>query len=192
MKKKENQEASDAEPISEIPAADAEMVRLREERDRLDAQLRRAMADLANIRKRHVKELEEARARALEAMAGELLPVLDNFQLALAAHEQHETGDVRAESHSMVEGLKMVRSLLHGVLERHGLVEIRAAGELFDPNVHEAVGVDTGASVEAGRVSRVMLPGYSFRDRVLRPSKVHVAGELSEGPRPVDADDQED
>lgn len=191
MKKKDHQEASSEEPISEIPAADAESVRLREERDRLDEQLKRTMADLANIRRRHVKELEEARSRAIEAMAGELLPVLDNFQLALAAHEQHETGAARGEAHSMVEGLKMVRSLLQGVLERHGLVEIDAAGAVFDANVHEAVGIDTQTAVESGRVSRVMLPGYSFRDRVLRPSKVHVAGELSGGPPPADSGDQE-
>lgn len=185
MKKKDNKKGAPAEATAEAEG----MVQLQEERDRLEAQLKRTMADLANIRKRHLKELEEARARSLEALAGELLPVVDNFHLALAAHEQHESGAVRAETHSMVEGLQMVRSLLEGVLERHGLVEIKAEGAPFDPNLHEAVGVDNESNLQPGVVSKVMLRGYSFRERVLRPSKVQVAGQLSENAGPADQKD---
>ncbi len=147
------------------------------ERDRLQSQLSRAMADLQNIRKRHAKEMDAARGRALEALAAELLPVLDNFHLALEAHEQHETeGEARSETHSMIEGLQMVRSLLHGVLERHGLAEIPAMGEAFDPNVHEAVSVIDDPSVTPGNVAHVMQRGYTIGDKVIRPAKVVVAG----------------
>lgn len=157
-----------------------EVEELRAERDRLEEQLKRTMADLANVRRRHVKEMEEARQHALEGFAAELLPVLDNFHLALDAHEQHESGESRAETRAMVEGLEMVRTLLQAALERHGLSEIPALGERFDPNVHEAVGVDTEATTEPGRVTRVMQRGYSFKDKVIRPSKVVVAGEAAD------------
>jgi molecular chaperone GrpE len=191
MKKKDPQPQPSDEPIAETVPAD-EVAALREERDRLEAQLRRALADLANIRKRHAKELEEARTRAVEAMAGELLPVLDNFHLALAAHEQHEIGAAQQEAHSIIEGVKMVRSMLEGVLERHGLAEISSEGEIFDPDKHEAVGVDPDAPLEPGRVTRVLQRGYSFQDRVLRPSKVHVAGDSSEAPPPADPEQHSD
>jgi molecular chaperone GrpE len=191
MKKKDHEPQPTDEPLAATPPAD-ELAALRDERDRLEDQLRRAMADLANIRKRHSKELDEARARAIEAMAGELLPVLDNFHLALAAHEQHETGDTQRETHSIIEGVKMVRSLLEGVLERHGLAEIGSEGEVFDPSRHEAVGVDPDAQLEPGRVSRVLLRGYAFQDRVLRPTKVHVAGASSDTPPPADPEKDAD
>lgn len=157
-----------------------ELEKLRAERDRLEEQLKRTMADLANVRRRHLKEMDEARQHALEGFAAELLPVLDNFHLALDAHERNEAGEAKEETRAMVEGLEMVRTLLQAALERHGLSEIPALGEPFDPNVHEAVGVDTEASTEPGRITRVMQRGYSFKDKVIRPSKVLVAGETTE------------
>ena len=174
----------DAAP--ELEQLREEAARLRQERDRLEAQLKRAMADLQNVRKRHLREMEEARQLALEGFAAELLPVLDNFHLALDAHERHESGAARTEAHALVEGLEMVRSLLQGALERHGLAEIPALGETFDPNVHEAVGVDTQADIEPGKVSRVMQRGYSLKDKIIRPSKVLVAGEPAATEEPRD------
>ena len=172
-----------------------------EQRDRLQDQLRRAMADLQNFRKRQFKEMEDARRRALEGLTAELLPVLDNFELALAAHAQHDSpqhvSDAAQVEGAMVEGVRMVRSLLQGVLERHGLAEVPALGKPFDPNVHEAVGMDPQAEVEAGHVSKVMQQGYSMGERIIRPAKVLVAGasqaggpaEEQEGVQPDDGRD---
>lgn len=149
---------------------------------RAESQLKRAMADLQNIRKRHAKEMDEARKRALEGLATELLPVLDNFHLALVARDQDQAPEEHRDS--MVEGLTMVRSLLEGVLERHGLSEIPSLGEVFDPNLHEAVGVDEETTVESGRVSRVMQRGYTMSGRVIRPAKVFVASPPSAAQEP--------
>lgn len=157
-------------------ATDAAPPSVESERDKLQDQLRRAMADLANIRKRHAKELDEARRRAIEALAAEILPVLDNFHLALAAHEQ-SAGDANDEVKNMLDGLVMVRSLLEGTLERHGLAEIEAAGVAFDPNVHEAVGVDNLSTAPAGTVTNVMQRGYRLGEKVLRAPRVVVAGD---------------
>jgi molecular chaperone GrpE len=172
-------------------AVDPALRALIAERDRLQDQLARTMADLHNIRKRHGKELEEARQRAMEGLASELLPVLDNFELALAAHEQHESAASNAaETASMVEGVRMVRRLLRGTLERHGLTEIPALDRPFDPNVHEAVGIDSQADVAPGHVSLVMQQGYSMGDRLLRAAKVMVAA-APEGAKRSSADDRQ-
>lgn len=185
MKKREPEQPSDPDaeraestaqrPADAPPAPGDELAALRTERDQLRDQLARALADLHNIRRRHAREIDEIRGRAIEALAAELLPILDNFELALAAHEQHGDAGVRAESHAMVQGLRMVRGMLDAVLERHGLVEIAAHGEPFDPNLHEAVGVEPHGEVEPGRVLRVLQPGYQREGRVVRPSKVIVA-----------------
>ena len=76
----------------------------------------------------------------------------------------------------------MVKSLLQSVLERHGLAEIPAQGETFDPTVHEAVGVDTQCGLEPGVISHVVQQGYSMGERVIRPAKVMVAAASQDGP----------
>ncbi len=136
-------------------------------------QLRRAMADLANFQRRRIKEIDETRQRTLEAVTGELLPVLDNFHLALGATEQGERQD-GFDVQTIVEGMRMVRSMLESVLERHGLSEIRTAGEKFDPALHEAVGVDQESDADPGTVTRVVQRGYRLGDKILRPSRVMV------------------
>jgi molecular chaperone GrpE len=144
---------------------------------RAEAQLRRSMADLANLRKRMHREVDEARRRALEGLTAELLPVLDNFHLALGVKDQQETGSGSFDPDAVVEGMRMVKSLLESVLERHGLSEIPADGCSFDPNLHEAVGVDTISDAAAGQVTQVVQRGYRIGDKVLRASRVLVRGE---------------
>lgn len=166
--------------------AERELAALRQEREALQDQLKRSLADLANIRRRHVKEMEQVRGAAAESLAAELLPVLDNFNLALEAHEQHTAPSERGEAHALVEGLRMVRSLLEGTLERHGLREISGHGEPFDPNVHEAVGLDTESAVTPGHVARVLQRGYYFGEKVLRPSRVLVRDQGSGEAKPAE------
>lgn len=172
-KKPVEHESSDQEPVTEIPAADTELVDLRTERDRLDAQLQRAMADLQNFRKRQLREFDEIRKRTLEGLAAELLPVLDNFYLALEAHDKHGS---EQDIGSIIDGLRMVQTLLHAALERHGVSEIPAAGLAFDPRVHEAVGVEERDDVSEGHVAEVLQRGYQLGDKVIRPTRVVVSG----------------
>ncbi|HEB54138.1 MAG TPA: nucleotide exchange factor GrpE [bacterium] len=172
------------EPPTEIPPCDAEITRLREECAQLELKLQRALADTQNIRRRQQKELEEGRRRTLEGLTQELLPVLDTFALALQAYDgggddgQQKAGDTDA----LVEGVRMVRTLLTGALERHGLSEIPALGQPFDPARHEALGVEPSDAVEDNHVLRVVQTGYQLGDHVVRHSKVIVAGpKQSEG-----------
>ena len=151
---------------------DDELQKLRDERDQFEQQLQRVMADTANMRRRQQKEMDDSRRRVVEGMTQELLPVLDTFSLALDAYDQSgDTGSVKA----LVDGVRMVRTLLTGVLERHGLREIAAEGP-FDPARHEAVAVEPTASTPEGHVVRVLQTGYQLGEHVVRHSKVVVAG----------------
>ena len=185
MKKKtENQEpveppGDDPETETDASRADQELVELRAEREHLDAQLRRAVADLQNFRKRQMREFEELRKRTLEGLVAELLPVLDNFHLALQAHDAQN--DEEGNSHTMIEGLRMVQTLLQAALERHGMSEIPAADQAFDPTRHEAVGVVPRDDLEEGRVADVVQRGYQIGDKIIRPARVMVAGRPAAG-----------
>ncbi|MBI5849749.1 MAG: nucleotide exchange factor GrpE [Planctomycetes bacterium] len=179
-----NRESGDATPAD--PAAKDPAIA------RLEVQLQRAMADLANLRKRMLKDADDARRRAIEGLAAELLPVLDNFHLALGARTSSEPGGAAGPSDAIADGVRMVRSMLEGVLERHGLAEIPSLQCEFDPNLHEAVGVDATSEVPPGRIVRVMARGYYLGERVLRPSRVIVSGATDGASRQggPDADDR--
>lgn len=162
------------EPTLEIPSHETELVRLREERNQLESQLQRALADTANIRRRQKQEMDDARRRVAEGLFQELLPVLDSFAMALHAHDTQGT-----DPKQLVEGVRLVRTLLSAALERHGLQEIPAQGLPFDPARHEAVTVEPCAEVPANQVLRVLQTGYLLGDRVVRHSRVVVAGPKS-------------
>ncbi|MCB9869390.1 MAG: nucleotide exchange factor GrpE [Planctomycetes bacterium] len=159
-----------ADPADEASTDD--LATLTAERDQLAAQLQRTLADLQNFRKRRAQEMAEARKSAIETLTSEMLPVLDNFHLATEIGQQ--TGDAAVQS--IRDGLLMVQGLLQGVFERHGVREISAEGELFDPTVHEAVGIDPDPQAPSGKVTAVLQKGYTLEGRVIRPTRVMVGG----------------
>jgi len=174
-----------AEPLRPIPAPEPELLRLKAERDQLEDQLKRTLADLQNIRRRQQKEMDDSRRRTLEGIAQELLPVLDNFRTALHMWDQQtDNGDTQA----LVEGVRLVRSLLAGALERHGLQEIQAENRPFDPSQHEAVAIEPRTDMPPGQVIKVLQAGYVLGDHVIRHAKVLVSAAASAGSRgPGDA-----
>ena len=127
----------------------------------------RLAADFDNYRKRVAREHAELSARANERLLNELLPVLDDLERALEAAAQHEEAKLE-------EGVRLVHRSLVGLVERHGLSEIDAAGA-FDPHVHEALLSQPGEGAEEGSVLQVLQKGYRLGDRVLRPARVIVA-----------------
>ncbi|MGC4017258.1 MAG: nucleotide exchange factor GrpE [Luteolibacter sp.] len=163
--------ATRPEPTVEIPTHEQELVRLRDERDQLEQQLQRQLADAANVRRRARQEMDDQKRRVLEGITQELLPALDSFGLALAAFDAG-TSDAKA----LIEGVRMTRMLLAGALERHGLQEIKALGQPFDPLRHEAVATEPAPGVAEGQIVRVLQAGYQLGDRVVRHSRVVVAG----------------
>lgn len=146
--------------------------KLAEERDKLQSQLQRTLADLQNFRKRRAQEMTDVRRAAIEAMTADLLPILDNFHLATTIGSS--TGD--EATRSIQEGLEMVRGMLESVFERYGVQEIPADGTRFDPLVHEAVGIDPDPEAEEGVVTQILQRGYSIDGKVIRPTRVMVGG----------------
>ena len=126
----------------------------------------RLMAEFQNFKRRAAREKSDIHAYANEKIIGELLPVLDNFERAL----QTESGDL--ESYS--KGMELIFTQLKTALEHAGLEEIKALGEEFDPNVHNAVMTEDSEEHEDGRISKVLQKGYKLNDKVIRPSMVAV------------------
>jgi len=129
----------------------------------------RATAEMENMRRRTHMEAQNARRFANEGLLQDLLPVLDNFQAALAA--AHTTDNVDA----LRSGVDLIHRQLADVLRRSGLHVIEAVGQPFDPNYHEAVmQVEPAEGEDPNTVVEELRRGYSLNDRVLRPSLVKV------------------
>ena len=176
-------EAADDDIVSEAEAvvADAERVAKAEsEAAAMRDKYLRLQAEWDNYRKRTAEESAEMRARAAEKLVGDLLPVVDDLERAVAhATENGEAG--------MLEGVKAISAKLSGVLSKHGLEAIDPAGEAFDALQHQAVATVDDASVPDETVAQVYQKGYRLGKKVLRPAMVTVA---SGGPkRPADEGD---
>lgn len=159
---------TEEEAWAAVPQAPLPQPEPLEEHDYLD-DLRRVQAEFDNFRKRTFKERQQAEARGKRALVGHLLPVLDNFELAIA----HGEGG---------SGVELVFKELKSALEREGLAEIPAEGRPFDPQVHEAVESVEDETVDQATVTSVYRRGYTFGEDVVRPAMVVVA-------RPVDEPD---
>lgn len=131
----------------------------------------RTTADFDNFKKRAAREKQDAIKFANEGLMSKLIPVLDNFDIALAAVQN--TGGEAAQS--MVTGVNMILQQLKTVLVDAGLEEINATGQLFDPNFHEAVSQQESTEVPDGHVLQQLRKGYRLRERLIRPATVIVA-----------------
>jgi len=127
----------------------------------------RSLAEMDNFKKRVQKEKEEQAKYASEKVLSDLLPTLDNLDLAL----QYASPECQA----MMEGVRMTRVMLAEALKKHGLSEVGKEGEAFDPQSHEAVGMEKADDDKAGQILRVMQKGYVLNGRLLRPARVIVA-----------------
>jgi molecular chaperone GrpE len=151
--------------------ADARADLERERDEYLDA-LRRLQADFENYRKRMERQFEELAARGVTALVARLLPVLDALDLA----EDHLLAEtpVDAAASAETKALVQARALLFDTLAKEGLERAGAAGEPFDPTVHDAVAHAEGD--DGPVVDEVLRGGYRWRGQVLRPAMVKVRG----------------
>lgn len=127
-----------------------------------------ALADLDNARKRLAREKEEFLKYAGESVIADILPALDNLDLALAYAPQG------GECHNFVIGVDMTRKLLLDALAKHGLEPVGELGETFDPAKHEAVQMEAHPEYQSGQVCSLMNKGYRLKDRLIRPARVKV------------------
>jgi molecular chaperone GrpE len=158
-----------------VPSTPEQIEQLKERASKADEywdRLLRQTADLENYKKRAARERQDAVAYANESLLTKLLPVLDAFEMALAATAN--AGE-RSAANSLQAGIVMVSNQLKSILAECGLEEINAGGKPFDPNLHEAVSQEPTDEVPEGRVLRQIRKGYKFRNRLLRPAGVVVA-----------------
>ena len=133
----------------------------------LEDRLRRALADLDNLRKRQARELDRQQVAEANRMAAAWLPVLDHLDLAL--------GHADADPATIIEGVRAVREQALAVLASLGFSRQDEVGVPFDPARHEVVDVVDDLHAEPGTVVRVLRPGYGTSQRQLRPGAVTVA-----------------
>jgi molecular chaperone GrpE len=172
-----DEDAADAEDateaLEEVEASDdaiaADLEKARAEAESYLDDLRRLQADFDNYRKRTLREQTARAASASQALVARLLPVLDNFELAVSAAEHSRDFD------RMLKGVEMVFGELREVMEGEGLVKIEAEGKPFDPERHEAVIAVEQEDTEPGMVVDIVRTGYELRGKVLRPAMVKVA-----------------
>lgn len=129
----------------------------------------RSQADFDNFKKRAAREKEEAIKYANSSLLERLVAIVDNFELGLTAARSE------GEKSPIYSGMSMVLKQLTDFLAENGLQPIDAAGQKFDPNLHEAIAHEPSASVPEGHVVRQMRRGYKMKDRLLRPSAVVVS-----------------
>jgi molecular chaperone GrpE len=174
-----------AEPLVPVEPGNLTVEQLEELRQRAAKaddnweRLLRTTADFDNFKKRAAREKQDAIKYANESLLQKLIPILDNFDMALAAAQTAQTDAAQ----SLQAGVNMINQQLKTVLTEAGLEEVDATGKTFDPNFHEAVSQQETAEVPEGQVVQQLRKGYKLRDRLLRPATVIVA----KTPAPVHA-----
>ena len=151
------------------PTPEEQIAAARKETAAAQERYLRAVADLENFRKRTVREKDELRQFAAAGLLEDLIPILDNLGLGLAAAKQ------QADGKSIVDGVGMVLEQFKSTLARHGLKEINPVGAAFDPNQHDCISHQPSADVPEEKVMQVVRLGYALNGRLLRPASVVVS-----------------
>ncbi len=163
------EQSAEAQAVAADTAkADAEMAKLTADLEELRQTLLRRQADFDNYRKRIEKERFEDSKRATARVIEGLIPVIDGFEHALAAHREPEYDNYR-------KGFELIYKQLLENVAKLGVERIDPAGKSFDPHLHQAVDRAETTDHADGTILQVFQPGYVFHGRVLRPAMVRVA-----------------
>lgn len=171
----ENAEAAaeDAKPADPLVEAHEEIAALKD-------RLLRAMAETENIRRRSVREKEDAAKYAMTNFAKDMVQVADNLGRALDALPEGARDDETFGT--LIEGVDLTGRELVTAFEKHGIKEVQPHGEKFDHNLHQAMFETESPDHEPGTVMQVMQIGYTIGDRLLRPAMVGVAKAPAKAP----------
>ncbi len=150
-------------------ASSADEAARAEEMTQLREMVVRQRAEFDNFRKRTQREKDQIRDLAGETVLSKLLSVVDNFERALAsAANATDVKPVR-------DGIQMIFTQLQRVLEAEGLHQVQALNQPFNPNQHDALASEERTDVAENHVCEVLLPGYIYKEKLLRPAMVKVA-----------------
>ena len=159
-----------------IEAKDQELEILRKEKEEnnkkikeYDSKVKLSQAELVNYRKRKDEEVTNTLKYANKDLILELLPVVDNFERAI---KEEDRGN--EELSKFLSGFKMIYASLQMILKNYGVEEINRVGEIFDPNLEEALLTDRVEDQEDEIILEVLQKGYKLKDRVIRPASVKI------------------
>lgn len=167
-------QASADPPAAGESALASELEKLKAEKEELMATMIRRQADFENFRKRTERDRFEEGRRGVERLVGDLIPVLDAFDLALQAHDDPAYEEYR-------KGITLIRKQLWDAIAKHGVQRIEAAGKMFDPHLHQAIERLESERFPDGFIVAVFQDGYMMHGRVLRPAIVRVAVHSGKG-----------
>ena len=153
---------------SELEELREQIEGLQKEKDELFAKLQRVSADYANFQKRAPKQIADSVTYEKERIIKTLLPALDNFEHTLQNADSAEDVDV------LVKGIQIIYDQMLDIFKSHGVEQIKALGETFDPAVHEAMTQRSEPKQDENIVLEEFQKGYKLNGRVIRPSKVIV------------------
>ena len=157
---------------AELEALRSDLVEAERRAEETRGALLRAVAEADNARKRAQRDVEAAGRYGAERLAADLLEVADSLDLGIAAGASADAG-------RLIEGMEATRRLLAKAVERAGMSVIDPAGEVFNPQLHEAMTTQESAEAAPGTVLTVVQKGYTLNGRLLRPARVIVAREAA-------------
>lgn len=163
-----SEQSEEAKLAADSVAADAEVAKLASDLNELRQTLMRRQADFDNYRKRIEKERAEDAKRHTARVIESLIPVIDGFEHALAAHREAEYENYR-------KGFELIYRQLADNVARLGVERIDPLGKQFDPHLHQAMDRTETVQHDEGTILQVFQPGYIYHGRVLRPAMVRVA-----------------
>jgi len=146
-----------------------EKKKLQEEKENFKDLYERAHAEMKNMKSRLERDAQEKITYSNEGIIKNLLPELDNLYRALDHVQENE------ETSGLIEGVRLTLDGLMSVLKKEGVEEIKAIGEPFDPNFHQAVSAQESKEFDSGYVIQELQKGYTLKGRLLRPSAVIVS-----------------
>ena len=155
------------------PTRDEELERFRRSAEEADKRVLQAQAEAENFRKRMRRDFEDQIKFASTDLVVDMLEVRDNLLRAIEASSSDDASGLR-------DGVAMVLKQLDDVLAKHGVQEIPASGEVFDPNHHEAIS-QMPSDVPSGEIAHVAVAGFKLHERVIRPSQVVVSTGPADG-----------
>ncbi|GAB6100244.1 nucleotide exchange factor GrpE [Halanaerocella petrolearia] len=146
-----------------------ELVTEKEEKEKYINRLQRLQADFSNYKKRVAKEKKRLTTRTTKDFVADMLPIIDNFERALATSQDSK------EVNDVLEGVEMIHRQVVNLLDKNDVEVIETVGEEFDPNLHEAVMNEPSDEYDSGIITEELQKGYKLDDVVIRPAMVKIA-----------------
>lgn len=163
-----DENTDNSEETEVVDEKQEEIERLKQQVDAEEEKYLKLLAEFENFKRRNKQENDTNNKYRDQKFAENLLPVLDNLERALAIEGDSESFV------SLKKGVEMVYKDFSNIFENHGITTVKSVGEVFDPNVHQAV-MSEASEEESGIVIEEFQKGYKLKDRVLRPSMVKVS-----------------